>query len=106
MTATDVAGNTTTSSATYDVLDVWVARSTRNGSSWTVRSGKSSNLHVMSTKAPRLKASGAVKTTRFRMVGRTGGITHWVASVRTDRVSQVKVVSWKGVTVVRLRVKR
>ncbi|NPD04117.1 hypothetical protein HN031_05400 [Nocardioides sp. zg-1308] len=105
-TVTDLAGNTATSSATYEVLDVWVARSKQDGSSWTVRKGTWSSLHVMSTKAPKLRHSGAVKASRFRMVGRRGDITHWVASVRPERSTKLQVVTSAGNRSLQLRVTR
>ena len=112
VTATDVAGNATTRTVRYDVLDVWVARSRQDGSAWTVRRGTGRVLHVMSTQAPRLARNGAITASRFKMAGRKGEITHWVATVRPrasvkpNRVVTLRLTSSEGKQGVRVRVTR
>lgn len=112
VTATDVAGNATTRTVRYEVLDVWVARSRKDGSAWTVRRGTGRVLHVMSTEAPRLAGNGAISASRFKMAGRKGGITHWVAtisprgSVTPNRTVALRLTSSEGKQRVQVRITR
>ncbi|WP_165355098.1 Ig-like domain-containing protein [Nocardioides oleivorans] len=112
VTTADVAGNTTTSTASYQVLGTWLARSKQVGSAWTLGKGSRRVLHVMSTKAPRLSGSDAVTASTFRMVGRTGGITEWVASLtassslKAGRTVSLKLTSSQGAQTVRLSIIR
>ena len=112
VTATDVAGNATTRTVRYQVLDVWVARSRKDGSAWTVRRGTGRVLHVMSTEAPRLARNGAISASRFKMAGRKGGITHWVATVRPrgsvtpNRTVALRLTSSEGKQRVQVRITR
>lgn len=112
VTATDVAGNATTRTVRYQVLDVWVARSRKDGSAWTVGRGAGRVLHVMSTGAPRLARNGAISSSRFKMAGRKGGITHWMATIRPrgsvtpNRTVALRLTSSEGKQAVRVRITR
>ena len=111
-TKTDVAGNVTTSTASYRVLGTWLARSKQVGSAWTLGKGSRRVLHVMSTRAPKLSGSDAVTASSFRLVGRSGAITEWVAfltapdSLKAGRTVSLRLTSSQGAQTVRLSITR
>ena len=96
-TATDVAGNVATESATYRVHDAWLSKSSFENGAWSIAQGKRRVLHVMSDGQPTLKPRSGVAASRFTREGQRYGLSYWSATITVQD-------SVKPGTVLRLRV--
>ncbi|PUA81549.1 Ig-like domain-containing protein [Nocardioides currus] len=82
VTATDLAGNTTTAATTYSVRDLWITRSEQVGGAWNVPIGGGRMLQLVDSGFPVVKAKGDLAAKDFRFAGRLDGVGHWTSRVR------------------------
>ncbi len=82
VTATDLAGNTTTATVGYALSDLWVTRSEQVRGAWNVPIGGRRTLQFVNSGFPELKAKGALSAKAFRFAGRLDGVGHWTSRLR------------------------
>ncbi|MCW2832470.1 MAG: hypothetical protein JWN68_423 [Nocardioides sp.] len=82
VTATDLAGNATTSTADYAILDLWVTRSEKVGGAWNIPVGGRRTLQFVNKGFPEITPTGDVKAKAFRFAGRLDGVGHWTSRIR------------------------
>jgi hypothetical protein len=85
VTATDLAGNTTTATIAYVVRDLWVTRSEQKKGAWTVPIGGRRTIQLVSSGMPTVKAGKGLVVKTFRFAGRADGVGHWTTRVRVQR---------------------
>jgi len=85
VTATDLAGNTTTTTIAYVVRDLWVTRSTQVKGAWTVPIGSRRTIQLVSSGMPTVTGGKGLVVQTFRFAGRADGVGHWTTRVRVPR---------------------
>ncbi|GAA5135101.1 hypothetical protein GCM10023339_72580 [Alloalcanivorax gelatiniphagus] len=99
VTATDLAGNTTTATVAYVVRDLWVTRSEQVKGAWTVPTGSRRTIQLISSGMPTVTGGKGLVVPTFRFAGRADGVGHWTTRVRVPR-------GVRPGTVATLRIKR
>ncbi len=85
VTATDLAGNTSTATTSYVVRDLWVTRSEKVRGAWRLPIGSRRTVQLIGNDLPRVKGGAGLEVRPFRFAGRADGVGHWTARVRVPR---------------------
>lgn len=112
-TVTDLAGNVSTRSVTYEVRGTWFSgRTAYADNAWKLRRGRTKTLHLVGLERPRVMSSAGVKVVARAHAGTRSGQPHWVFKLRVPsratvgRTYRLPVRSRSGNTSVRVRVVR
>lgn len=85
VTATDLAGNTSTATTSYVVRDLWVTRSEQVKGAWRLPIGSRRTIQLIGNDLPLVKGGAGLEVRPFRFAGRADGVGHWTARVRVPR---------------------